>query len=537
MTRFSRLLGRILPVTASVVVAGLVLSACSVVENLTGPVTFYVSADGDDEQTGTSPTTAWATLERASSEDLAPGDTVVLTGDQPLSGSLRLDSRDAGDPATPVIITAAAEFPGITASGSAGIEIMDTSGVRVEAVTVTVPDPEDGGSPTTDGILLYASAGSGTHENVTVENTDIQGGSNGVAIFSTTADAGFSSVTMRDLRITGSHRNGILSDGPPAPDFAHSDIRIIDSTVSGVRGVPGLSTNSGNGIALGSVDGALVEGTEASRNGEHSDAHEGPIGIWAYESTAVIFRGNVSHHNSTTEADGGGFGFDVGVTDSLMERNLSHDNAGPGILVFTHGSGGANSSNTIRYNATVGDATRNNFHGAISIFGSFGTGDDETVNEDLHLHHNTAIPSPLNGAPALRLTGNLPGFVAHHNILGDATTLQPVIRAENLNTAFIPVLSANLLPADTGTGPQIQWNGRDLYHLEELAPLAERAGTNIQREIRFRDLGALPEGLSPVETVIIEEDVPADQDGDHTDLLNRPAPSINFQVGAVFQAE
>ena len=63
----------------------------------------HVSPSGDDSGPG-SLQRPWRTLARATRADLEPGDRVLLEGGTTLSGTLALDSGDAGTAQTPVVV-------------------------------------------------------------------------------------------------------------------------------------------------------------------------------------------------------------------------------------------------------------------------------------------------------------------------------------------------------------------------------------------------------------------------------------------------
>jgi len=88
---------------AAVVLAAL-LPACGLVGAPPGQRTFYVSPDGDDGARGTSPGSAWRSLDRASTAVLVPGDRLLLQGGARFTGRLSLDRLDAGNPALPVVV-------------------------------------------------------------------------------------------------------------------------------------------------------------------------------------------------------------------------------------------------------------------------------------------------------------------------------------------------------------------------------------------------------------------------------------------------
>ncbi|HVW81902.1 MAG TPA: hypothetical protein VHB69_13275 [Mycobacteriales bacterium] len=87
------------------------------------PQTYYVSASGDDALAGTSPATAWRTLQPVNARVLA-GDTVLLQGGATFAGPLDLNSQDNG-------VTVGFFGPGRASLTGAGITGYDVSGVTL----------------------------------------------------------------------------------------------------------------------------------------------------------------------------------------------------------------------------------------------------------------------------------------------------------------------------------------------------------------------------------------------------------------------
>ena len=67
----------------------------------------------------------------------------------------------------------------------------------------------------------------------------------------------------------------------------------------------------------------------------------GGVGIWAFDSSGIVFAHNESFGNGSPEItdDGDGFDFDRGVSHSVMVDNYSHDNGGVGLLVCSCNGG------------------------------------------------------------------------------------------------------------------------------------------------------------------------------------------------------
>lgn len=501
--------------------------ACSAPVDTVETTTYYVSATGDDSASGLARGDAWRSLDRVTRQDLAPGDTVVLTGERPLAGSLRVTSSDAGDPDNPVRITADAQFPGIDAEGHAGIDILDTSGVVVEDIAINV-----GGAARekTHGVLASVSAGGGIHRGIILRELTINGAYQGVAVGAEQAGDGWENVTVDRVKVTDAVRNGILTYGMTAPDFTLTDVRITNSVVTGTSGMPGVQTNTGSGIVVGSADGVLVEGNESAYNGALARAPEGPIGIWAHDSRNVIIRDNISHHNQTQWTDGGGFGVDISTTDAVVEHNVSHDNAGSGFLVYTRAGGDPTGRVTIRYNASVGDARRDQLPAAMAILGGLNTADPGTFVHDIHVHHNTIISAAGGSAMPLLVMGTVENLAIHHNIFDSSGGRGPAVAVNNWAGVGDLQFSANQLTSDRDL---LDRDGLAVNDVERLGDVFPDASGNIVEPAAYRDITDLPAGLEPVDPTVADVPVAVDRDPAKTDLLGAPVTEPNPVIGAV----
>ena len=111
-----------------------------------------------------------------------------------------------------------------------------------------------------------------------------------------------------------------------AKTYAHRDVAVVDCVAHDNPGDPDfLDNHSGNGILLHDVDGGVIDGCTAYGNGSLCRAKSGgPVGIWAWSSRKLVIQNCVSVRNRTGgKYDGGGFDFDGGVSESVMQYNYS----------------------------------------------------------------------------------------------------------------------------------------------------------------------------------------------------------------------
>jgi hypothetical protein len=250
-------------------------------------------------------------------------------------------------------------------------------------------------------------------------------------------------------------RTGILTfaDRPNV----HRDVYVGYSKAFNNHGIAGATTNSGSGIVLGGVDGGTIERSVAHDNGARCSAIDGPVGIWAYDSTRILIQHNESYRNRTGgRADGGGFDLDQNVTDSVMQFNYSHDNEGAGyLLAHAHGTDDHH-GNIIRYNITQNDGRKNGY-GAIELWGRI---------LDANIHNNTIFTTYVNAeTKALHLRNTTieqqdPGRVRFWNNIVQTTGGAPLIAATAaaLDGAADVRLEGNLYWS-SGSTYKVVWKG------------------------------------------------------------------------------
>jgi len=263
-----------------------------------------------------------------------------------------------------------------------GITSYNSEGITLEHLAVV-----GSGSHSNDshGVQFYNDLpGDTVLGSIRVDDVRIAGfGHWGLLLGSDVGRSGYTDVRIRDVDSSSNGEGGILTwGGEPG---VNSNVRIRRSTAAFNPGRPELTRNSGNGIVLGNVDDGAIEDSVAHDNGGANTASEGPVGIWAYDSSRVLIEGNESYGNRTgSAADGGGFDLDQNVTGSMVQHNYSHDNAGPGFLLAHRYDTAGSRGNVIRYNISEDDA-RKGSGGALAVWGEV---------HDTDVYHNVVFASP-----------------------------------------------------------------------------------------------------------------------------------------------
>ncbi|MBA3790210.1 MAG: right-handed parallel beta-helix repeat-containing protein, partial [Rubrobacter sp.] len=366
--------------------------------------TYYLNTAGDDSNSGTSESSPWATMEKVSALNLAPGDRVLLKGGQTFAGSLRLGAEDAGTAESPVVVGSYGEGrAAIRAGVGKGISVYNAGGVEVRNLEVVGAGYAAGNRES--GIEFYTDLGDATKlAHILVENVEASGfGNSGVLLGAWPQDgtkSGFTDVRIVNVSAHDNADAGIQTYGyssPTATGWAHANVYVGHCLAYANKGIANKGTNSGSGIVLGDVSGGTIERSVAHHNGENNNYNGGgPIGIWIWDSNRVTIQHNESYSNKTRTIDGGGFDLDGGVTNSVMQYNYSHDNAGAGYLLYQYDGARPFHGNVVRYNISQNDGRAN--LGGIHAGG--GVADSEIYNNTVYIgpRANGSLPPAAKAA-------------------------------------------------------------------------------------------------------------------------------------------
>jgi hypothetical protein len=295
-----------------------------------GAKNYYISAAGSDSNSGTSAEQAWGTFGKVSTFALGPGDRVLLEGGRVFCGTLELGSGCKGTKEQPVVVTSYGKGRAVIYGGDGdAVRIVGASCVNIENLSVIGSGPKTNNKGS--GVLLRKSS------DVNVDSIEASGFQH----------AGVFIDVCQDIRVTNvyAHDNGfagilagyfynVKPDLEPSRNIYIGYCRALNNP-----GNPNVNTGvTGSGICLWFVQGGVIEYCEAAYNGwamENPDDN-GPVGIWLAFSRNVVVQYCISHDNRSSNGDGGGFDFDSGCHDCIMQYNYSYGNAGCGYLVCAY---------------------------------------------------------------------------------------------------------------------------------------------------------------------------------------------------------
>jgi hypothetical protein len=423
--------------------------------------TYYVSPTGNDSNSGTSPGYPWRTITKVNAGHYKAGDCILFEGGQTFSGSLNFTASSW--PAT-----AAAAHPftiGSYGSGSATINSGSAGGFlahNVAGFNLVNLNFVGHGSTSANGVrILNDLPGNVKLDYVYLANLHVSGyGGDGVLVDGENGSSGFKNVNISDVTAdnntghSGSGTAGIIvtslaNYGFGDKNAANEDV-LIDHCVSYSNpGTAGNSNWSGSGIMMANVNGGAIQSSVAADNGAHS---WGTVGIWAADATNVKIQYNESYGTMTTNgSDGDGFDLDGGVTNSVMQYNYSHDNAGAGYLVWSYNDGRVTGSSnlTVRYNVSQNDGrTKDNWYGSITI------GDAGGTLTGVDVYNNTVYQSLGNRTYAATIQGS------------SASSIHALVA----NNIFYATNGSRLIK-DVAGSPNVSFTGNDYYSTDPFSAI------------------------------------------------------------------
>ncbi|HTQ66705.1 MAG TPA: right-handed parallel beta-helix repeat-containing protein [Puia sp.] len=341
---------------------------------------YYFSVTGNDQNDGTI-NHPFQSISKFNSLFLNPGDKVYFKCGDIFKGSMLIDSSKRGTRQNIISIDSYGNGKAIIDAGNENaLTVYNTSFVKFSNLRLKGNGRKTGN--TKDGMVITNCS------NITVNNMDISG-------FQKSGFLIYSSVEIMAMLINA-HDNGsagITVEGDNGKKNSRN-IRIFRCSAINNPGDPTkLDNHSGNGIVVGHCTNLLIDRCMATNNGwDMPRIGNGPVGIWAYEADSVIIQRCLSFRNKTSigGADGGGFDFDGGVTNSIIQYCLSYENQGSGYCMFQYWGASPWYNNIIRYNISENDGLVSDSRAGAYVWNS---SEDEKQFYNCDFYNNTIYNS------------------------------------------------------------------------------------------------------------------------------------------------
>ncbi|HEY1981513.1 MAG TPA: right-handed parallel beta-helix repeat-containing protein [Xanthobacteraceae bacterium] len=453
-----------------------------------GGKTYYIAANGNDNNDGLSEAHPWQSLAKVTSSTFQAGDRILFRGGDTFGdGTLLLRGPNGGGrqnvystadspvtvgsygspckPLTGVLSGCATIAP--PAGTANGIVVNNLNGVIVQDLIVTGA----GTSKQGEGVYLRNSdPSSATYGEVTVQNVSVTGWDVGILVQGTAGTAGWTNFAIRGTHVYGSKGNeesGIQLQGP-APGqpgkMTNTKCVIENNLVENIAGLPNRPNGlSGNGILIKETSRCISQFNVVHDSGRNTNTCGGPAGDWAYDADNITFRFDETYGMGpavwTKGCDWDGFDLDGYVTNSVIEYSYAHDNWGAGFEMYISREPTWH-HNIIRYNVAENNAKTS----AASSFGGVTVANSNPDLAGSAIYNNTiASDGPVNTNVATFDGDSKLLFV--NNVLlatGDAT----VIRTERAGLKS-GTLAGNDYFKFGHAGSFIKWSGATYATLQD----------------------------------------------------------------------
>lgn len=158
----------------------------------------------------------------------------------------------------------------------------------------------------------------------------------------------------------------------------------------------------------------------------------GPVGIWCWEADSVTIQYCISYRNKTSagSADGGGYDFDGGTTNSIIQYCLSYENEGSAFGLFQYAGASAWHDNTVRFCISENDGTASAAHAGVFIWNS---SHDTAQLRNCYFYNNT-IYNNKGAAISYAPENQNAGFYFYNNIF---VAKDELITGKEMNGVFL----------------------------------------------------------------------------------------------------
>lgn len=355
MKNFSKISGGITLVIMMMIISISAASISGIIDPPDNAVYYVDSIAGNDNNSGTSQTSAWKSLSNVNSRTFQPGDKILFNAGCTWNGNLAL--LGSGASGSPIVIDmyGNGNKPSLIGNGTANI--VSLSNLQYwEINNLDISDTLS--NARSSGIYLYNN--NGTLNHIYIRNCEIHN-FKGRSAIRITGNNRTQISRFNDLRIENNYIHDCI---PSAGGCTHG----IDMWTNGDEAF-GPSTNvhignntvknvSGDGIVLQHSDGAIVEynlvnGCASTTRGSHA-------AIWCAFTNGAIFQYNEACNakKPANNNDGMAFDADLGANGTIFQYNYSHDNEGG-----FHLSMNRDKNEIIRYNISQNDKLRLFFEG------------------------------------------------------------------------------------------------------------------------------------------------------------------------------
>ncbi len=380
--------------------------------------TYYVDgSNGDDSASGTSPDTAWKSLDKATANTYSAGDKILLKAGEIFNG--RFVTYGSGSADTPIVLGAYGDtekdgLPIIRSNGEGALlDIYNVSGWTVENIEFTNPNGSG---------LVIASDNGKISSDITVRDCVFHDICNKELItkypINLSSSGEFSrlnNITIKDCNIYdcgyGIAMGGLTAEWTPqwfkSPEESYNTNYLID----------GVSINNllYDGIIIGSIYGMTIRNCSILNTCLVDDHYTAPM--WSHHASNFVVE-NCEIAGALNEKDGMAVDFDGWTTDSVYQCCYSHDNV-RFIRNCCYDNYTCNDNCIVRYCLSVNDNKGENSFAQLLTSGSVDYKEDQKPKymTNFGFYNNTIINSS-----EIYMIGLKDAYIANNIFVGDMTS-------------------------------------------------------------------------------------------------------------------
>src|SRR6266567_5218130 len=333
---------------------------------------YYVSPNGDDNNAGTSAAYPWQTIAKVNNFTFPQGSAVSFEGGQTFTGCLVFNTANvpSSSSTTPFTVNSYGTGAATISSNCSGTSAAAITGDNVHGFTIDGLRIVNGGS-TIYGVLLENQTSHSPTQSIVVKNSEITGFapvgtvSNGGEIWIIGYAANGNNGPLNNVQILNNTLHGASvtsGDGDGVGGWGYGEnitnVLVQGNTIFNL-GMP--ATTPGAGILVNGWSQATVQYNIIHDVGANVTSCGGASGIETYTSNKITVRFNEVYNVQPSPSYTKGCDFDAidldgGTTNSVVEYNYTHHNAGSGLLAYvTSPTGYTWGPNTYRYNISEND--------------------------------------------------------------------------------------------------------------------------------------------------------------------------------------
>jgi len=334
--------------------------------------TYYVSPSGSDSNNGISTMTPWQSVGKVNSFAFPLGSTVSFEGGQTFTGCLVFNTTN--------VPVSSASTPFTVNSYGGGVATIQSNCMGTTAAAVTIDNVSGfyfnglkvvNGSSTIYGILLENQTSNAPTQTMVVENSEVtgfapvSGSSNGGEIWIVGYAMNGNNGPLNNIQILNNTLHGASVTSPDGGGINGwgygkniTNVLVQGNTIYNM-GMPASTTWAG--IDADGWNGGTIQYNVVHDIGANVTSCGGTSGIETYTSNNITIRYNEIYNvqpspSYTKGCDWDGIDLDGGTTNSVVEYNYTHNNAGSGFLAYTtRPTGYTWGPNTYRYNISEND--------------------------------------------------------------------------------------------------------------------------------------------------------------------------------------